>query len=280
MNEPLRLAAHGYECLLSPRMGGAILSLSFDGRQLLRPAPPRVTSILDVASFPLLPFANRIDRARFTIDGRRIELLPDVVALPHALHGFGWRRSWKVGLRNPTSAELILTHEADRWPWSFTAAQRFRLSRAGLAIEISLCSRERFHAMPAGVGIHPYFLRSPSSRISASARMMWVNDASGLAMTSVSDARFDGAALAAANLDGLDNFFEGEGSFLVEDDAMSVRIEASDAKGFHLYTPAGSAFFCVEPVSHIPNSFARGDFDSALLSPGEERLWQFRIGAI
>ena len=46
------------------------------------------------ASFPLVPFVNRIRGGRFTFRGREVRLAPNMAGDPSPLHGQGWLNPW------------------------------------------------------------------------------------------------------------------------------------------------------------------------------------------
>src|SRR4028118_1616837 len=92
----IALEQRGVACTLDPELGGSLLSLSVDGIDLLRPSPSTPRAILETACFPLVPFANRVADGRMTFHGREVTLPPDPAARPHAHHGHGWRRPWRV----------------------------------------------------------------------------------------------------------------------------------------------------------------------------------------
>ena len=51
---------------------------------------------LTMASFPLVPFSNRIGGGRFRWDGADHRLPPSRLPDRHSIHGVGWRRAWRV----------------------------------------------------------------------------------------------------------------------------------------------------------------------------------------
>src|SRR5690349_784157 len=70
-----------------------------DGRLFdwLRPATPSDVARgnpLGMASFPLVPFSNRIRDGRLRFEGRTIEIPLNFPPERHALHGHGWQRPW------------------------------------------------------------------------------------------------------------------------------------------------------------------------------------------
>jgi aldose 1-epimerase len=170
--------------LIAPQVGGAVAAF-YDqhgerAMHWLRPASREALEArnpLGMSSFPLLPYCNRIRDARFSFQGREIDLSADGNAFDHALHGHAWRREWRVGARTETSMELHFSHEpskapGEHWPFRYEATQRFVLSDEGLAITMSARNLSD-RPMPFGMGHHPYYPRTPSTRVHMDAAAMW-----------------------------------------------------------------------------------------------------------
>ncbi len=87
--EALTLEAQGYRLELAPERGGSVLRLDWRGEPLLRPLCGN--TIFDVASFPLVPFSNRIARGRFNT-GLRKGTIP--AASGHGLTAPARRSNW------------------------------------------------------------------------------------------------------------------------------------------------------------------------------------------
>src|SRR5512133_3651317 len=100
---PVRLTAGALRVEIAPAVGGSLAR--FDGgwrdgpRQgrvdWLRPAGEEGLQRRDplaMASFPLVPFCNRIRNGRASFEGREIHFPPNhpAQASPHPLHGLGW----------------------------------------------------------------------------------------------------------------------------------------------------------------------------------------------
>ena len=79
------LAASDWTTVLRPELGGSVASLTWKGRDVLRPTPAEATDPLQTACFPLVPYANRIAGGRFAFGGREavLEVLPPFA--PNAL---------------------------------------------------------------------------------------------------------------------------------------------------------------------------------------------------
>ena len=109
---------------LFPDVGGAVAGFTVGGREILRPMKPGTTDPLDVSSFPLVPFCNRIPHGRFAFGGREVVLPPNLGDHPHALHGQGWRAAWRGEKAESAEAILAYDHAPSDWPWAYRAEQR------------------------------------------------------------------------------------------------------------------------------------------------------------
>ncbi len=243
--------------------------------------------ILDMASFPLVPFCNRIREGRAEFEGRKIRLLPNHPALAsaHTLHGMGWLRPWQVEDAGADHLTLRLACAAGGgWPWAFSARQEIRLAEGALHLRLSVTNEDPTAAMPAGIGFHPYFPHRPGTWLQADCAAMWANDAevmpTALETGGVVDALRAGMDLGAQ---ALDNNFTGWNRVARIDwpaDASGPRrhllLEAEPGLDFFvLYNPAGADHFCAEPVSqctdwlHLDGRYGHEALGGARLGPGE-----------
>jgi aldose 1-epimerase len=274
----LILEGHGWMLELCPDTGGSIGALRKGGRDVLRPAPPSVRDPLQTGCFPLLPFANRIDGGRFSLDGRDVALPALPGFSPHALHGEAWLMPWQVESRSADTACLVCRHEAGAWPWIWSARQRFSLSGSGLRIELAL-TNESGTSMPAGLGFHPYFPAGPDARIHFIARSVWLTDAREIPVRAAEpEALVDWSeAPAVGPVRGLvDHCYDGwTGEARIEDADGVVQIAASPVcAGLHVFTPSGQDYVCLEPVTHRPDAVNGAPGDMPVLGPGETaEIW-------
>lgn len=281
------LEACGWRAVCLPALGGAIASLHFEGEPILRGTGPDIGDILECASFPLVPFANRIGHGRLRIGERTVQLDREPVALPHAHHGHGWRSEWQVDDVSDRHLALFYEHpgneaHADRgWPWAYRAEQRFALHRGSLRIDMTVVNRDRQSAMPCGTGIHPYFIRRRTSAITLRARSLWANHPDGLAKALEPTDLFQGAQPVPVDaLEGLDNFFPCTDPVGIWSGDHPVAIHGSAMAGVHIYVPVGENYFCVEPVSHPPDAFGRGEYTASdIIAPGAtyHRRWDISL---
>jgi aldose 1-epimerase len=301
----LVLSAGELQLVLAPEVGGSIAAFSRhwqEGRRRrelhwLRPATATGLANrnpLAMASFPLVPFCNRIRDGRARFEGREIRFPPNHPGedAPHPLHGIGWLRPWQVESAAVDRAELVLQVPAsDAWPWRFSSRQRFTLQERVLEVEVSVRNDDGA-AMPLGLGHHPYFPHHPGTRVTSAAQAMWRGDAEvmpvGLEAGGPVDALREGVEL--ARLD-LDNNFTGWSRSTridwpqdVHGPARSVVMEAeSPLDYFVLYSPRGQDHFCAEPVSqctdwlNLLQQYGPGPLGGKRLGPGETLAARFTL---
>lgn len=265
----LTLAAGAWAATLDPDAGGAIASLDRAGLPVLRPTAPGATDPLAFASFPLVPYANRIAHGRFEFDGTPHHLPPNRAGQQHPLHGVGWIASWQIEQAGADRATMVHHHRPDAaWPWDYQARQRLRLDPSGLEVVLAV-QNVGDAAMPVSLGFHPYFERAPVTRLRFAAGSVWLTDATLLPTTEApGDALADWASGAVPDTSHLiDNAYAGWGgdAWLSRDDG-DVVLTATGTSLLHLYMPPGEPFFCAEPVTAMPDALNRG---AALrLAPG------------
>ena len=282
----MRIESGDWDLSLRPELGASITSLTWRGRDVLRPASDDLDSPLAASSFPLAPYANRIDGGAFAFEGRAVRLPATPGFEPHALHGVGWRSRWTVLRPDDWTIELALAAEAaPEWPWAWTATHRLTLSEDGLEMSLSLANTDAA-AMPAGLGLHPYFAVDAATRLQLSASRVWLTDAREIperlaAAGDLIDWR-EGVAVAEAPF--VDHAYaDWDGRAALLHDAWRVDLIASpNARWTQVYAPRGENFVCVEPVTHRPdahNAPAGEDSGLTALAPGATLSMTARITA-
>jgi aldose 1-epimerase len=254
---------------LAPEAGGMVTRywLERDARvwEWLRPASEVAVAQRDgyeAAAFPLVPFSNRIRGGRFRFDGRDVALPLNRPPERHAIHGQGWQAAWTPREVSTTSALLEFRHAPDAWPWAYRATQRFVLSPAGLTVELAL-HNESDAPMPAGLGWHPYLLRTPRTTLTASAERIWLTDAEMLP-AELAPSPVTARLAAGVTIDSvpLDNGFTGWSRRAVIDwpdlGARLVMTAGRPLDFLTVFIPPNLPFFCVEPVSHATDALNLG----------------------
>lgn len=300
MSPPVPLAAGDASLVLAPATGGAIVSFRWRDLDILRPTSSDAIAsgaVRQHASYPLVPYSNRIAQARLAFGGREHELARNFGDSPHAIHGVGWQRAWTVAATSGTDARLVLDHtaageDARAWPWPFRAAETFSLaadaSSATLVVRLAI-ENTGDEAFPFGLGFHPFFPKPPDTTLDFDAAFVWENDATQLPVERVEASRRwrGGAARPLADTT-LDHVFEpsgGTGRVGWPSRGIQAIVDADTALGRRVvFVPAGRDFLAFEPVSHMTDAFnraARGDAGTGMrvLGPGESFSCTMRIRA-
>jgi len=267
---------------VAPHLGASIARLTWRGRDVLRPMPVGSSDVLEAGCFPLVPYANRIADGRFTFGGREVQLSVLSNFAPHALHGDGWLRPWQALDRDDGTVALIYRHAPDAWPWAYEAVQTFALSDDGLQVDLSLTNTGD-EAMPAGLGLHPYFPVNDRTRLTLSAPFVWAL-AEGQIPTALFPAESvfgwaDGPRVVDAPF--VDHcYVDWGGEARLSDGERVTTVTASANAGWaHVYAP-GEAFCCVEPVTHRPDALHAPEGEVSglvVLQPGESMSMSMRI---
>ena len=282
------LAARPLELQLSPRIGGAIANFAWvEGERrfpLLRECNSASENVLELASFPLVPFVNRIRAGRFTFRGREVRLAPNMAGDPSPLHGDGWLNEWVVERSDAASAALAYRHEPSEWPWAYTARQEFCLT--GGVFDVALtCRNDSDELMPCGLGQHPYFDCGPHTRLLTGVASAWTIDEHVLPVDKVpATGRYDLADRLICGQD-LDNGFGGwSGTALMTDPDWPFEIEMTSpqAEFFQVYSPASGGVFVAEPVTHANAALNAPEAEwlelgMRILEPGEEMRLDMKI---
>jgi aldose 1-epimerase len=278
LNEPSKidpghvlLRHDGAFLVLDPEHGGAIRECWCQGFALLRPSAPGAgADPLELACFPMVPYANRIAGGRFAAGGRLVQLKPNSSGDPHPLHGQGWRAHWHVTDASAADATLQLEAGGDEWPWRYRAEQHFRLTRSGLSVRLSVENLSDT-PMPAVLGLHPYFVGVAEARLKAQLPRVWTVDAASLPLEELATppawSFAAGRALAAPPLD---NCFSGwDGVAVLRWPDRSATLRATNCRFLQLYVPGGRDFFCLEPQTAATGALNRTMGEAALVRPGE-----------
>jgi aldose 1-epimerase len=281
LSEVFTIAGGGYRCALAPGYGGVVLSLDDSAGAILRAGAldEAASDPRTAACFACVPWFGRLYEP-LDLEGGRGPLrpsLPDAADQP--LHGDGWVGAWAVEAH--TEDRLICRFSArgdgaTGFPPPYDAVQAFYLDAAGLHATLTV-QNTGATAMPAGLGLHPYFARAAGTRLAFRAASLFTPPAP----TGASQGRLGplpgalgSGALAPLPDETLDHSFTGfAGEVLIEGGGAPIRL-SSPADILHLFAPAGERYFCLEPVTHLPGAFERVQ----QLAPGESLSLSMSIG--
>lgn len=279
------IAADEYRLVAAPTRGGSILSFEWRDQPLMRRAAG--PGILDVACFPIVPYSNRIAGGRFSWNGRTVTLAPNFPAVDsiNPLHGPGWLSAWSLAEATGNALRLFHDYSGPDWPWAYRAELSYSLGECGLTARLAVtnCAEE---PMPAGLGFHPYFPRTASTRYLGLHRGEWCRDSSGLPTKLDRRSRaidwWDGAAVNARAIDTVYSDREGPLQIQWPDRNLAARIDCSNNLSLtSVFAPEGMNWFCVEPVSHMTDALNRAgsEYTMAVLQSGETMVAEMGLRA-
>jgi len=251
---------------LAPDAGGSVARFTIEGTgngggDLLRPASDAALASgtgKDMACYPLVPYSNRIANGRLEFEGEVFRLQRNWPGIRHPMHGDGWQHPWQVVRHECSRAELVYVHEHGGagvdWPFRYRARQIFVLDEAGLTIGCSVENLED-RAVPAGLGLHPFFVRDVDTELACRVAGVWRTDPDVLPLQRVPvPPEWDFSNSSQVEGTGLDHCFDGwDGEAAVTWPQRGLRLVLSATEAFRhlvIYVPDGQRYFCVEPVSH------------------------------
>ncbi len=273
---------------IAPGIGGSIVRFDYIGKDrrqsVLRPASADVADVLGMASFPLVPFANRIRGGAFDCDGATVRLSPNMAGDPSPLHGQGWLHAWTVDDAAESSARLSFVHDAGEWPWRYEAWQEFNLDATGLDLTLG-CRNLSDRRMPCGLAQHPYFPCDGQTLLDVDVASAWAVDTLTLPVERVAaEGRFElrQRRICGANLDNAFDGWSGSARFFWPGQPMRATMSSPDATRFHVYSPREGGFIAAEPVQNAVTALnaPQDDWDRlgiALLDHGEARELHVRF---
>ena len=267
--QPFELHAGALRLALRPDLGGCIAGFWHRDTPILMSAEPSsMTASRPSASFPLVPYSNRLGYRKFRWKGHDYTTRPNFGDNPHSLHGVGWLRPWEIVSSSVLEVVLAYAHIPDAdWPFAFEARQYFTLTPQAMSVQMVFTNTSDV-AQPVGLGWHPYFPKRARSRLHIELSDRWDSDATQLPTRKVAQPGIDSDV---SHLS-YDNCFEGwKGAARIRDEKFSLQLSSS-LHHLVVYTPPDRDYFCVEPVSHVSNAIHMADpaaHGLRTLAPGE-----------
>lgn len=273
---------------LAPSLGGSVAAWQLDRAQgpldLWRPWDGKTDDLYQTASFAMVPWSNRISSGGFTHEGQFHAMRPNRAGEPYPIHGDGWLQPWQVS--QPAADTLVMTlvsHGFDGNPYDYEAVQTFRLVDGGLDQKVQV-RHLGVKPLPYGLGVHPWFPRTPQTRITAQVAGLWLcgDDPLPVAHTTDFPAGWDLNEGAPANGPLIDNGYTGwGGKACVAWPELGLQVTASmpdfardggAAQHFCLvYRPPQGSAFCFEPITQPIDAFhLPGQPGLRVLGPGEQ----------
>ena len=304
MITPVTIANDHWRVGLLPDTGGCVafgqVRVDGDWVDVLRPTPhERYGERWDTASFPLVPWSNRVRHGTLLHQGEAHQLRRWGTE-DFAMHGTGVEFPWQPTAVTEHSAELTFDargYYGVNFPWDFVARFTYTLDGPHFRWGMSITNVDDA-AFPAGLGHHPYFVRRLASNAGepiGDEALLQVNAERAFGLNNgMADAapgeivanddyrsiRGLGQSFVDACLTGRTNpiaariEFPGAVSIDVEADALLEQVV--------VYVPVGEGFFAVEPVTNANDGFtlaARGIAGHGIfiVEPGATTATEFSL---
>lgn len=165
--DPLLTFADGpIEVELLPAIGARLHRLRAFGHDLLRTPDDSAEHARDPfrwGAYVMAPWCNRIAAVPTDVNGQTVSV-PSNFPDGTAIHGQVYEARWDV----EADHSLSVTGGGDAWPWPYRCSLRVMIADAVLTIDQSLTNLAP-EAMPAGLGLHPWFRRPLDLAIHADA---------------------------------------------------------------------------------------------------------------
>jgi aldose 1-epimerase len=258
------------EAAIAPRIGGGLASYDLieDGRKenIFWPARSLDRSRpFDLAFINLVPWSGRISGGGFRFAGRFHPLAPNVESELLPIHGNGFSSIWTLSEKTPSEARLTLRSDGPG-PYLYDAEVCYSLWGGALSLRLSVTHRGKAPA-PYGLGLHPWFRRTPTTQLQAPAQRATLEDHQHLPAGQIDVATRESWNFnRARRLPGawINNDFSpwpGKARILWPERSLSLEIDTEDDQSltsYILYSPAANAeFFCFEPVTHLVDAHNR-----------------------
>jgi aldose 1-epimerase len=260
---------------LVPSLGGSVAAWTLDRAtgplDLWCPWDGYTPDLYRLASFPLVPWSNRISAGGFSHAGTFHALTPNRIGEAYPIHGDGWLQAWTLSQPSDDTVEMRLESAHFQGnPYAYQAVQRFVLREDGMDQTLSV-THTGTTPLPYGLGQHPCFPRTPLTRLQASVQGVWLSGADPMPTRHTADfpATWDLREGVNASGSGIDNAYtgwSGVGTITWPEHqlTLSMGVPELQAGGLDdgyclLYRPLEGPGFCFEPVTHPIDAFHAPD---------------------
>ncbi|CAN7444342.1 aldose 1-epimerase [Acidovorax sp. LjRoot129] len=288
---------------LVPSLGGSVAAWQVDGPggadapiDLWRPWDGETVDLYKLASFAMVPWSNRISGGGFSHNGQFHAMEPNRAGEPYPIHGDGWLQPWDIRQSASDTLEMALRSQCfGGGPYDYECVQTFRLVNGGLDQSVKVVHRGA-QPLPYGLGLHPWFPRTPGTRVTAPVQAVWLcgDDPLPTEHTTQFPPGWDLNAGASAHGSLIDNAYTGwGGTARIEWPERGLQLIANmpdfeqDGGAAHhyclIYRPPQGPAFCFEPITQPIDAFNQpGQPGLRTLAQGESLVMrvQWRFGPL
>ena len=261
-----------------PECGGSLSFFKYMDKDLLRPSAPDETEANNTALFPMIPYTSFISEGHFPYFGITRNVPTNSSISKYPMHGDMWRSKLEVVQQSNTSIELKLVHKkSEGFPYDYTAGVIYTLNDNNLIITLKI-QNDTALPMPYGLGVHPFFKLTKTTKIQYNAQNIWFRGGDpilGHPYTIPPALDFSKArSLPHSTTDiSVDNW---DGMVEITDEDYTLKMTADESfRHLIMHAPRGKDFFCLSPVSHTPDAFnlaAQGIVGTGIQSLGPKQI--------
>lgn len=258
-----------------PELGCRLHRLQAFGVDLLRTPDDPATHRDDPffwGAYIMAPWANRVSTRAMTVAGREVRLAPNFDD-GSAIHGLVHDRAWE---RTGGSTFAIRRAAGDGWPWPYEVGAAVEVAGSTVGLRYTL-RNQADSPMPAGIGLHPWFLREVRVGLGAACVVARNDDREAEATPLIGDLVLRAERPLPIGLDATWVDLDPQTVELAWPDlglAATMRVRSTGGAHVSVASPAHLAAVAVEPVTNVPwavDRGAEGRRDAIqLLPPGAE----------
>lgn len=232
---------------------------------LLRPLAGPATDPEQMACCVLMPWSNRLYGGGFRWRGRTVTVPPGRPGDRLPLHGDAWLAPWQVVRQGPHEVLLARDPPAQA-AFAYAARLHYRLEDARLHVRMSV-EHHGPTALPYGLGLHPWFVRTPDVRVAFRSAGRWEPDSrepprhfrplDGSQAVCFEQAR----PLPPELIDHVYADWDGQAEIHWPARGLAARLSADPlARYLVVYSPPQAhGFVCLEPVTHCTDAHRAPD---------------------
>ena len=275
------------EAVIVPALGAGLASYDLiaegDKLSLFRPCRDVANAHpFDLANNLLLPWSGRISGGGFAFEGTFHDLTPNLDGEPLPIHGNGFSSAWTVEHCSTHQVSLTL-HADDPGPYRYDAQVTYRLDGGALHMDLAITNRAD-RRLPYGLGLHPWFARTPATTLKAPATTVTLEDslhlpAGRLPVLTRKDWDFqEPRRLPGAWINNDFSPWDGRAAIAWPERDLGLVVDTGGdphLTTYILYSPSSdAAFFCFEPVTHPVDAHNRPGGPAAngltILAPAQQ----------